>query len=291
MRTLTLIITSLCIAFPVYALDTLIIQSHSTPQFDQTVRQIQNSCGSRSRTYVMGDYTEFDFGRIVREEQPRVVLALGDKPLQQAQKLRTTTLYAMALSANEKRLGENITGVTMFASPELYLKLFRKLSLKRVGVVYSTAKSGAYLDRALKAASEYNVQLVTTMVTSPDQTESALDRLMKQRIDALWMIPDTTAVTPGNLKAYFNLAKDEQIPLITFSRSYLDQGALAALEASRSRMTSQICSSLKQLQNEVSPSDLPITDITDATLFTNETVANRLGIPLSGVHQLFKANR
>ncbi len=277
---------------PATAADLLIIQSHSNQQYDQTVRLIQNSCGKKNQTYIMGDYAEFDLGRIVREEQPRAVLAVGDRPLKESMKLRNTpVIYAMSLSANEKQLRNNITGVTMHTSPGQYLKLFKKLGLRRAGVVYSRTKSGAYIERAKKISTEYGVELVAAAVNSPGETENALSTLMKSGIDSIWMIPDTTAVTAENLNSFFLHAQRENIPLISFSRAYLEKGALAALEASRMKMTGQICEKLSLILDGTGPFDIPVSDISDARLYTNEIVASKLDISLNGLDQLFSTNR
>ncbi|NVO00357.1 MAG: ABC transporter substrate-binding protein [Geobacteraceae bacterium] len=289
MRTLLLCILATILALPAYAAEILIIQSHRTTQLDQATRLFQNNCAPKHLTYVMGDYAEFDLGRIVREEQPRVVMAIGDNSLKEAQKLRgVKVLYSMALSIDEKKLRDNITGVTLHAAPEQYMKLFRKLGLHRVGVIYSSAKSGPYMERARKIASGYGVELVAVRVDAPTETASALSGLKRKNIDSIWMIPDTTAVTAETLPSFFSQSQNEKIPLITFSRNYLEKGAMAALEASRRKMTDQLCGSLKGLLSGSDPGDIPITDINAATLYTNEVVAGRVGISLSGLDTLFK---
>jgi putative ABC transport system substrate-binding protein len=277
---------------PATAADLLIIQSHSNQQYDQTVRLIQNSCGKKNQTYIMGDYAEFDLGRIVREEQPKVVLAVGDRPLKESMRLRNTpVIHAMALSANEKQLRNNITGVTMRTSPEQYMKLFKKLGLRRTGVVYSRTKSGAYIEKAKKISAEYGVELVAASVNSPGESDNALSTLIKSGIDSIWLIPDTTAVAPEMLNSYFIHAQRANIPLISFSRAYLEKGALAALEASRLKMTEQICDKLSLMLGGTEPSDIPLSDISDARLYTNKIVAGKLGISLSGLDQLFSSHR
>lgn len=292
MRTLLFSILATILALPAYAAEILIVQSHRTPQLDQAVRQIQNSCNRSHLTYVMSDYAEFDLGRIVREEQPRVLLSVGDNALKEAQKLRSTRiLYSMAISVDERKLRNNITGISLHASPEQYMKLFRKLGLGRVGVVYSSSRSGAYIERAKHVAASFGVEVVAQKVDSPTETDSALTSLRKQRIDSIWMIPDTIAVTADNLSSFFRHSQNEKLPLITFSKSYLDKGALAALEASRLKMTAQLCGSLNQIITGAAPTDLPVEDIQEATLYTNESVATRIGISLSGVDSIFKTGR
>jgi len=286
---LLLSVTALLLAvLPASAADLLIIQSHRNQQFDQTVRQIEKRCGKKSQTYVMSDYAEFDLGRIVREENPRLVVAVGDKPLQEALKLRTTpVLYTMALTAEENRPRKNISGISMHAAPENYLTLLRKLGLRSAGVVYNRKTNGAYVERARKLAAEYGIELVTTQIKSPREVASALARLKERNVDSIWMIPDTTAVTAETVDAYFLMAQTNNIPLISFSRAYLQKGALAVLEASRKKMSEQLCAVIDRLLGGADPAELPQEDIVEASLYTNDFIARKLNLTLSGTNQLF----
>lgn len=292
MRYLSLLILAALLTTPASAADLLIIQSHRNQQFDETVRQIQNSCGKKSQTYIMGDYAEFDLGRIVREEKPRLVVAVGDKPLQESLKLRTTpVLYTMALTAEENRPRKNISGISMHAAPEHYLALLRKLGLRRTGVVYNRKTSGAYMERARKQATEYGVELVAMQIQSPREVVVALAGLKERAIDSIWMIPDTTAVTAETVNAYFLMAQTNNIPLISFSRAYLQKGALAALEASRKKMNEQLCADIVQLLGGADPADLPQEDIAEASLYTNDFIARKLNFTFSGENQLFNSGK
>jgi putative tryptophan/tyrosine transport system substrate-binding protein len=292
LRYLILLILATLLATPAIAADLLIIQSHRNQQFDQTARKIQTSCGKKNQTYVMGDYAEFDLGRIVREEKPRLVVALGDRPLKEARKLRSTpVVYAMALSAGENLLGNNMTGVSMYAAPENYLKLFRTLGLQRVGVVYSKGKSGAYLAKAEKIAAAYGVKLMPAQIKAPQEVDAALASLTDRKIDSLWMIPDTTAVTAENLGSYFTTAQKANLPLISFSRAYLEKGAMAVLEASRTSMTEHLCSDITRLLSGTEPADIPPDDIAEATLYSNDFIARRLNFSFSGTDTLFRSGK
>lgn len=292
MRYLLLIILSLLISLPASAAELLIIQSQSNPLFDQTVRLLQNSCAGKNQTYIMSDYSEFDLGRIVREERPRLVIAVGDKPLKESLNIRSTpVLFTMALAAEEKPQKRNITGVSMHAAAEHYLRLFKKLGLRRVGIVYSKAKSGAYIERAKKLAAEYGVELVPVQIKTPQEVGSALSKLKNSNIDSIWMVPDTTAVTAETLGSYFLMTENANLPLISFSRAYLEKGAVAVLEASRNKLTDQLCSRITQILGGTDPGEIPVTDIAEVSLHTNKTVAERLNISLSGTAQLFNSDR
>lgn len=281
MRSLLLLALTLLLALPAGAAELLIIQSHSNEQYDQAVRLIQNNCGKRYQTYIMSNYAEFDLGRIVREEQPRVIIAVGDKSLKEAQKLRgTAVIYTMALAVDEENLRSNISGISMHADPEYYLKLLKKLKLRKAGIVYSKAKSSAYVKRAKKDAKDYNIELVLEEISSPQEVATALNRLSESGIDSIWMLPDTTAVTAETLSSYFYYGQRGSIPVISFSRTYLDKGALAAVEASRVKMIEQLCSNVNQLLDGAGSVNIRVRDISEASLYTNETVAHKLNISL-----------
>jgi putative ABC transport system substrate-binding protein len=289
LRYLLLSILALLLALPAYAADLLLlVQSQSRPAYEQAVRLIQNGCAGGAETLVMSDYAEFDLGRIVREEQPRLVIVVGDQALKEARKLRRVpVVFSMALDINEKTLGENVTGVTMNVSPDNYLKLFKKLQLQRIGVLYDPRHSGAYLARARKAAAGSGVELVAIEVRSPREVPAALARLKEHGVSGIWMLPDSTAVSQENVDAYFLFAQKQSLPVISFARGYLAKGALAVLEVSRQMIGEQSCSLVKKLRNGTPASELPVVDVRETTLFTNDNVAAKLEIKLSGLEQLF----
>jgi len=285
LRFLFLSITALILAaLPVAAADILIVQSQHRQVYDQAVRLIQNSCGG-SDTLVMSDYAEFDLGRVVREEQPRLVMAIGEQAFREASKLRRTpVVYSMTLNVNENALGDNVNGVSMHVAPELYLKLFKKLQLSRIGVLYDPRHSGAYLVRARTAFAGSGVELVSLAIRSPREVPAALKRLS---IDGLWMIPDSSAIAPESVDAYFRFAQQQNLPVIGFARGYLAKGAVASLEGSHTAIAAQSCAIINKIRKGVPAAEHLILDINSATLSINENVAARLKLKLSGLDQLF----
>jgi putative ABC transport system substrate-binding protein len=291
LRYLLLSILTLLLAIPATATDLLIIQSQRRPAYDQAVLLIQNKCATGAETLVMSDYAEFDLGRLVREEQPRQVIVVGEQALKEARKLRRTPIvYTMALNVDENSLGENITGVTMIASPDNYLKLFRKLQLHRIGIIFDPRRSGAYLKRARQAAAGFGIELVAKEVRSPREVPTALDRLKQSAVDGIWMLPDSTAVSAENVDAYFLFAQQQNLPVFSFARGYLAKGALAVLEVTREKMAEKSCSLLGKLRSGTPAAALPDVDVSEAILHTNESVAAKLEINLSDLKQLFPLN-
>jgi putative ABC transport system substrate-binding protein len=291
LRYLLLSIAALLLAaLPAAGAELLIVESRHGKVFDQAAQQIISSCGKSSETLVMSDYAEFDLGRIVREEQPRIVVAIGEQALREARKLRRTdVVYLLTLNVNEKALGKNILGISMHVAPDKYLQLFRQLQRRRIGIIYDPGHSAAWLERARRAASGSGIELVTQQISSPRDVSAALQRLGSADIDALWMIPDSTAVAPENIDAYFLFAQQKSLPVVSFARGYLDKGALAVLEGSPDSIAEQGCALVNRLRQGIPAAEQATVDVNRPTLATNESVARRLQLQTSGLQQLFRS--
>lgn len=212
------------------AYDVLVLQSLHEKGYDEAVRGVRRECRASMRTIVLSDYAEADLTRIVREEHPRMVIAVGDRALEVADSLRgIPVLYMMALNPKSR---SNLTGVSMLIDPARYLGVFSSLGAKKVGVVYDPKRSGAYLRRAQAVARRSGIDLVEREVRSPKETPGMLESL-RGKVDALWMIPDLTAVSPASTEAYFLFSQSEAVPVVTFAEVYLSMGGAVALGIDR----------------------------------------------------------
>ena len=285
MRALLLCIAlTLLSALPALSADVLIVQGSHNAAFNEALRGFKSVYSGPTRTIVMSDYAEVDVVRLVREERPKLVLAVGDTALAAARKLRQVPVVAlMALSlTREKGPAANICGVGMVAAPERYLKLFKAMGARQVGVVYDPARSGWYLKRAQSAARRLGLELVVREVRNPRDTLSRLEQL-KGSVDGLWMLPDLTAVTAETVDAYFLFSLEQHTPLLTFAAAYLTKGATASLDIDRIGAGRQAGEMVLQLLNGSPPEELAVADPARAHLTVNQTVARRLGFNLSNL--------
>lgn len=232
MRVLTtLMIAALTLAaLPAFGYDVLVLQSLREKGYDEAVRGVRHECRASMRTVVMSDYAEADLTRIVREEHPKVIVAVGDRAVEAAESLRNVpVIYMMALNPRPR---PNVTGVGMLLDPAKYLSVFSGLGTRKVGVVYDPRRSGAYLKRAQSAARRNNIEIVAREVRAPKETPTVLDSL-RGKVDALWMLPDLTAVSPASTEAYFLFSQGEGVPVVTFAEVYLSMGGAVALAIDR----------------------------------------------------------
>jgi ABC-type uncharacterized transport system substrate-binding protein len=272
---IALSILSVC---PAWAADVLIVQSGRSVAYDEALRGFRESCKRSSLTVVLTDYAEVDVVRLVKEEQPRLVLAVGDRALQASRKVRQVPVVGlMALSLNLARESGAVGGVGLLPSPERYLELFRSMGAKRVGLVHDPSRSGYYLKRAQAAAQRQGLQLVVRTVGAAHEVMGRLEQL-KGQVDALWMLPDTTAVTAATVEAWFAFASTQQLPLVAFSEQYLKSGATAVLDIDRADLGRQAGDLANSL---LAAGSRPATqDARSFHLRTNGSVAARLGVPL-----------
>jgi putative tryptophan/tyrosine transport system substrate-binding protein len=229
LRTL-LITVLLLIPLPAMAYDVLVLQSLHEKGYDEAVKGVRRECQGSMRTLVLSDYAEADLTRIIREEHPRLIIAVGDRALAFAEKQHSTpVLYMMALNPRSR---QRMTGVGMLLEPSRYLSIFDSLGTRRVGVVYDPARSGAYLKRAQAAARRSGIELVTREVRAQKETPAMLESL-RGKVDAVWMLPDLTAVSPASTEAYFLFSQSEGVPVVTFADIYLSMGGAVALGIDR----------------------------------------------------------
>lgn len=281
MRRLVLVILACAMLLPslAQAYDVLILQSRRDPAYDEVLKGFRSALKLSERVIVLNDYAETDVVRIVREDRPGLVLALGDSALAAARKVRQIPVIGlMALGIRERQNTlPNITGIDMFVPPERYLNIFREMKKKRVGVLHNPAKCGWYLRRARQAAQQANIELVVREVHTPKETLAQLSGLTGE-VDVLWMLPDTTAVTRETAEAWFRFSQEERVPVVSFAGAYLGLGAAAVLEIDRTELGRQAGGMAAKILEGAAVADVSITWPDKTTLKTNPNVIRKLGI-------------
>ncbi len=287
MRYLASLILALTMLFPTLAqaYDVLVVQSKHDSAYEEVLRGFRAAFRHTERVVVLSDYAEVDVYRIVREERPGLVLAIGDNALAAAKKVRQTPIIAvMSLSATNPSVNQpNLTGIGMYIQPENYMAIFRKLKARRVGVIYNPARSGWYLRQARQPAKQAGVDLIMREVHDPRETLSKLSGLAGQ-VDALWMLPDTVAVTRETAEAYFNFSQEQRVPVVSFAGAYLGLGAAAVLEIKRVELGKQAGDlALSLLKGQAGTDEIDYPD--KIAIKTNQSVLRNLGIS-SGLFEI-----
>jgi putative ABC transport system substrate-binding protein len=224
-----------------------------------------------------------DAASSIRRNKPDLILAIG---LDALNAMRRNTdipiVYLMVLAPDSLvHLEKNINGVSMTISPEKQLAALRKIlpGVRRLGLLYDSRKSGQFVKRAQGAARELRIDLLAKEVTHPKSVLEALNSL-KGAIDALWMIPDTTVVTPETAEMIMLFSLENRLPVSTFSVKYLEMGALMSLDINASDMGRQAGELASRILSGTNSREITSVEADNPTLVINETVARKLRIPL-----------
>lgn len=277
MKRLLLLILVLATLLPslAQAYDVLVLLSRRNPAYDEVLKGFRFEQKTSLRLLVLADYAEIDIARIVREDRPRVILTVGDAALTATRKVQNTPVVAlMALGIHSRKsFQSNLTGIGMYAPQEQYISMFRALKTRRVGVIYNPAKSGWYLRHARQAAEKAGIELIIREVSAPRESIEKLTTLAG-KVDALWMLPDSTAVTHETAEAYFHFGQQQGIPVVSFAANYLGLGAAAVLEIDRVELGRQADAMVATL---LKGDSIPLAFPNGTTVRTNSSILRRLG--------------
>lgn len=269
------------------AYDVLVVESRRDPVADEVLRGFRSTRDWKLRVIPLADYAEVDVARIVREDRPDLVLTIGDDALAATRNVRQTPVVAVLSLALRDLYGRrpNLTGVDIDLDPNRYLALFEALRRTRVGVIYDPARSGQYLNRAASHASRYGIDLVERKIRNPKETLGQLAAL-KGKIDAIWLIPDPTAVTQQTAESYFLFSQEQQVPVVAFAPVYLRLGAAAVLELDRYDLGRQAGEQALRIIRGTPPAAIPLATPRHFLLKSNPSILKHLQIPASALERL-----
>jgi putative ABC transport system substrate-binding protein len=174
-----------------------------------------------------------DLAAEVLARQPDLVLALGRKALLRAIDLPESLpiIYLLAPDGGSLSQGQdNISGIEMEIPPARQLAAFIEIlpNIKRLGLIYDPAKSKEVVEEARLIAQLNGIELIAEEAGSAQQISGLLADL-KGRVDAFWMLPDSTVTNPNTLDALLLFSFENQVPLLTFADKYLAAGATVSV--------------------------------------------------------------
>lgn len=214
----------------------VILSKQSIAPYAEVLQGFENICKTESRKYYIDTYSN---GRItllqeIKEIDPRLILAIGPDTLSliKDRVKGIPIVFVMVLNPANLLNGEydNISGVSMNIPAELQIRTLLKFApgTKKIGVVYDPNKTGFLAEEGELAAYRLGVKLVMAKVGSRKEVFTAWEELLNNKIEAVWMVPDTTVVTETVFKYLLLFSFRQRIPLIGISGKQVKDGALFA---------------------------------------------------------------
>lgn len=261
------------------AYDLLVIQSQRSPVYDEVLRGVRSVAKCSQRVIVLNEYADVDLQRIVREENPLVILTLGDNALAAARKVKQVPIVSLMALSYRAGMGGHpaLTGVEVQIHPERYLNILGAIKIRRVGIIANTTRNSGYLRQAQRLASRHGIELVIRDVKSPKDVAVQLDSLAG-KVDGLWMLPDTSIATGETSDAFFLFAAIRRLPVIAFSSTYLAFGSAIILEIDRFDIGRQGGEMVAQLLDGVDIGSVPPETPRKSQLKINPVVLRRVGV-------------
>ncbi|MDD2320583.1 MAG: ABC transporter substrate-binding protein [Geobacteraceae bacterium] len=270
-------------AFEAASQEILVVQNHKIKPYRDAFSGFKSELNSKFRG---NDYTFRDSNgalEYLRATKPDLVLAIGMDALKRVKVFPGVPIvYLMVLNPSSVVHDErNVTGVSMTISPEKQLAAIHKVlpAVRRIGLLYDPKKSASFVKRAQSASKEFKIDLLVKDVSDSKLVPATLNTL-KGVVDAFWMIPDTTVITPATIELIMLFSLENHLPVCTFSTKYLDMGAFMSLDINAFEMGRQAGELATKILLGKRVSELPPVEADTASLAINESVARKLQIPL-----------
>jgi putative ABC transport system substrate-binding protein len=130
------------------------------------------------------------------------------------------------------------------------------------------------------SARALRIEIRSKEVNSPREVAESLHAL-KGTVDAIWMIPDTTAITPDTIEAIMLFSVRSGIPVCSFSAKYVELGALMSVDVSPFDMGCQAGDMAARILSGSKAADLQAAEAEHPVLTVNETVLRKLRLKMS----------
>lgn len=225
--------------------------------------------------------------RKVRKEKPDIILTIGVLATTIAKEEFKDIPIVFCMVINHARFqltGANITGIAAEISVEKQLKGYQSIlnPLKYIGVIYDPSKTGNIIVSAEKTAKDIGMNLVKYEINSSKEVPEAMETLIG-RIDALWLLPDSTVVTKKSFGLIKSTTLENNIPLLCTSDVFVKAGALAAVFSDYKFIGRQAAQLAGEILERQSPGSLGIVNPDSFKIAINTDTADKLGLKLEAI--------
>ncbi|MBI2470672.1 MAG: ABC transporter substrate-binding protein [Planctomycetes bacterium] len=271
----------------------VIIQSQQIAAYNEAIKGFEEGCKGKNISIksiydLNGDADEGK--RIIQniknnKRKPDLILAVGvlAATLAKDQFTDIPIIFCMVINHNRFNLqGANITGISSEVSVEDQFAILKELlgAHRNVGVIYDPMKTGKIVSEADAVAKRLEFNLLKTKITSENEVASALKNMVG-KIDALWMIPDSTVITKNALTVISKTVLEHHLPTFCTSDAIVKAGALVSVSADYTYTGLQAARMAQTLLNNPTTTSLGIKQPDKLKLTLNTQTAEIIGVNLA----------
>ena len=218
----------------------------------------------------------------IHRRSPRLLHVIGTPAARLAvsQNVNLPVVFSMILNPE---IVADIEGpvASCIALPAPYA-LFQNLQnlmpdVERIGTVYNPDNTTFLVTEGQKVAGALGLELTALPVSSLGDALKSLEKL-SMKVDAMWLLPDRTVMTPQSFEFMLLTSFRKRIPLIAISEKYVQQGALMTLKVDYQKMGRQAGRMAEQiLSNSIRKKRITVF-ARGSKLVINMKTAEKLGI-------------
>lgn len=268
-----------------------IIQSQQIAAYNEAVKGFKEACRGKNIAIkeiydLKGDIEEGKKTVLdIKANKPNLILAVGvlAATLVKEQFPEIPIIFCMVVNHYRFNLqGNNITGISVEASVEDQFIILRNLlgEYKNLGVIYDITKTGKIISEAETIAKTIGFNLIKSEVTSEKEVIPVLEDIIK-KIEALWIIPDSTVITKNTLEAISRIALDHHLPTFCTSEAIVKTGALISISPDYTYTGLQAAQIAQILLNNPGTTSMGIKNPEKLRLTLNTQTAESVGINLT----------
>lgn len=266
-----------------FASEVLVIKSANIKPYNEALEGFKNSCKCSVKELVLLEDEQKDISKAISEIKPDAVFAIGLGALEQAQAIKDIpVVYVMVPSSSSSVPNQqNISGVSMYISAEKYLNMIREVfhKAKRIGLIYNPENSDRIAREARQRAASMGLVLLQKKTKMAREVPALIDS-MKGKVDLYWMLPDMSIVNSETFNYMLMFSFLNEIPVVTFSKKYVEMGASAGLSIDAFDLGLQAGEMMRSLLRTNSYGAPKIADPRKTVLTINKKVVRKLGIKI-----------
>jgi len=278
----------------------VVIKSQDLSAYNKVVKGFQDECFKNDIT-IKSIYNlngKIKIGqkivRKVRKEKPDIILAIGVLAATVVKEKIDDIPIVFCMVINHARfqlMESNITGISTEIAIEDQLKGFQSIlgAFKNLGVIYDPSKTGNIIANAENKIEDAGINLVKYEISNSKEVSEAMENLIG-KIDALWLLPDSTVVTKKSFGFIKSTALENRTPLLCTSDVFVKAGALASVSSNHKDVGKQAAGLARKILELSMPGSLGIVYPDRFKLTINTKTAEKLGLELKEIKNDTKIN-
>lgn len=273
-------------------------QTHLTRAFEDAMRELGYVEGRNvvyERRFAHGDTRRLPaLAAELAALRPDVILT-GANPVVEAVMRATTTIPVVmgicrdpvgaGFVASLARPGGNVTGLASDPAPDVLgkdLEIFLEIvpHARRVALLWNPLPPGAdtYRRVAEDAARRRGVALPVVEVRGRDELEPAFERMARDRVDGVWVLPDPLVFTAR--RQVVALAAKHRLPAVYWQREFVDAGGLVSYGSNVAAAFRRAASYVDRILRGAKPGELAVEQAATFELVVNAGTARALGLAI-----------